>query len=210
MAKMLKPAISAILITLLPTLARAQASPSPDTPPTATGPHWCKMFYPPEAIAHGEEGVAVLTFHVGQDGRVKDVVLSKSSGFDVLDKAAMTCVSTWTYNPATHDGQPLEVSWSANVEWFLDFQPMPIGYHDCGSEARQMPNEHAAEVQFTIGVDGHVKDVRLSQSSGNQTLDQALIGCIQDWQYRPGRNHEHMAEFQKRMPLSALEKSVRD
>ncbi|MBP8278104.1 MAG: energy transducer TonB [Propionivibrio sp.] len=47
------------------------------------------IFYPPEAIAHGMEGDVHLIVKLTADGQVEDVHVAASSGFPLLDNAAI-------------------------------------------------------------------------------------------------------------------------
>ena len=47
------------------------------------------IFYPPEAIAHGLEGDVHLIVKLAADGQVEDVLVAASSGFPLLDNAAI-------------------------------------------------------------------------------------------------------------------------
>ncbi|MEI9931676.1 MAG: energy transducer TonB [Rhizomicrobium sp.] len=58
-----------------------------------------------------------IVVQVTPDGNVSDVTVAKSSGFDSLDNAAVSCAGHWHYKPATQDGQAVETSWQANVQW---------------------------------------------------------------------------------------------
>jgi protein TonB len=46
-----------------------------------------RKFYPPSARAAGTQGVVVVTFTIGTDGRVAQHAISRSSGRPVLDRA---------------------------------------------------------------------------------------------------------------------------
>jgi len=59
-----------------------------------------------------------VTFQVAADGTVKDVVVDVSSGNANLDAYTVRCASAWRYEPATKDGQPVEVPWSANIDYW--------------------------------------------------------------------------------------------
>ncbi|HTU00025.1 MAG TPA: energy transducer TonB [Rhizomicrobium sp.] len=59
-----------------------------------------------------------VTFQVAADGTVNDVVVDTSSGNASLDAYTVRCVSGWRYEPATKDGQPVAVPWSANVDYW--------------------------------------------------------------------------------------------
>jgi len=90
------------------------------TPVSVGKPHVCGgNFYPEVSVRLNEEGTATASFKVQPDGSVSDVTVSKSSGFDRLDAATITCVSHWRYKPATQDGNPVEMSWQAAVQWKL-------------------------------------------------------------------------------------------
>jgi protein TonB len=49
-------------------------------------------FYPPEAVAKGLEGEAILMLRIGPDGSLVDAQIAKSSGHAILDKAALRAV----------------------------------------------------------------------------------------------------------------------
>jgi protein TonB len=56
--------------------------------------------YPSAAQVNGEQGDVGLKVRVNQDGRVRNVELEKSSGFDDLDNAAIGGVLSWRYLPS--------------------------------------------------------------------------------------------------------------
>ena len=87
------------------------------TPVSVGRPHVCGEQYPAMALRLGQEGTTLLSFKVMTDGSVNNVTVSKSSGYDSLDSAAVTCAGRWHYKPATQDGTPVETSWQANVVW---------------------------------------------------------------------------------------------
>lgn len=87
------------------------------TPASIGRPHSCTEQYPPVALRLGQEGTSTMSFKVMPDGTVSDVTVSKSSGHEALDSAAVSCVERWHYKPATQDGKPIETPWQANVVW---------------------------------------------------------------------------------------------
>jgi len=89
------------------------------TPVSIGRPHTCtNMPYPATAQRLGQEGTTQVTFKIGIDGSVTDPKVTKSSGFDSLDEAALSCVTHWHYTPQKVDGNPVETpSWPANVVW---------------------------------------------------------------------------------------------
>jgi len=66
-----------------------------------------KPIYPVFAKRYGTEGEVQLKVSISPSGRVDTVTIEKSSGSDLLDKAAVTAVRTWRYHPAVRDGQPV-------------------------------------------------------------------------------------------------------
>jgi len=65
-----------------------------------------KPNYPSEARRAGHQGVVVIAVEVTADGRAGSVRLSRSSGFPLLDAAAMQAVQRWTFEPARALGIP--------------------------------------------------------------------------------------------------------
>lgn len=57
--------------------------------------------YPRIARRRGYQGIVVLNVFVDEKGRVKDLKLFDSSGYRVLDKAALNAVKTWVFEPGT-------------------------------------------------------------------------------------------------------------
>ena len=51
-----------------------------------------KLLYPPEAIRQGLQGEAVLVLDVGEGGRIVMASIASSSGYAVLDQAALRAV----------------------------------------------------------------------------------------------------------------------
>lgn len=78
----------------------------PDQPPSKlpTNP---SPKYPAEAYQRGEEGDVMLLVSVSAEGRVRQVRLDKSSGFKLLDDAALSTVRAWQFQPATYRGRPV-------------------------------------------------------------------------------------------------------
>lgn len=83
-------------------------------------PHTCGQDYPQLSLRLGEQGKTIVAFHIATNGTTKNVSVAKSSGSSRLDRAALKCVSRWTYKPAKGpSGQPIEVPWKAQVVWDL-------------------------------------------------------------------------------------------
>jgi protein TonB len=68
------------------------------TPPT----------YPIESRRRREQGTVRLRLVIGTDGRVKEISVASSSGFDRLDKAALDAVRRWRFQPQMQAGVAVE------------------------------------------------------------------------------------------------------
>ena len=69
-----------------------------------------KPKYPSEARRNGWEGTAILKVLVDRSGRTTRIELHRSSGFQILDRAAVGAVKAWRFVPARRGGRTVE-SW---------------------------------------------------------------------------------------------------
>jgi protein TonB len=83
-------------------------------------------FYPALALREKQQGIAEVQLTIGTDGIPHDVAIVKSSGNRSLDEASLVCIRTLRYQPATKDGQPVEVGWGLTVVWRLDKDGKPL------------------------------------------------------------------------------------
>ena len=60
--------------------------------------------YPPLALRRGWEGTTVVRIVVQPDGRVSRVEVDQSSGFELLDDAALEAIRSWRFQPGTRGG----------------------------------------------------------------------------------------------------------
>jgi TonB family protein len=74
--------------------------------------HW--PGYPPAAQKTKTVGSGLYELRIDKAGVIKTVVIVKSSGSDVLDKAAMTAFRMWRFKPGIFISVRIPVSWSAN------------------------------------------------------------------------------------------------
>jgi protein TonB len=63
--------------------------------------------YPEQARRNGWEGTVLLELNVAENGAVVDVRVVESSGYAVLDAAAVTAIRQWKGQPARRNGQPV-------------------------------------------------------------------------------------------------------
>ncbi len=63
--------------------------------------------YPRLARKLGYEGTVILNVTVLSNGKPKKLEVEKSSGYEILDKAAIEAVKKWKFKPATRGGIPI-------------------------------------------------------------------------------------------------------
>ena len=68
--------------------------------------------YPMVARRMGYNGKVILNVEVLAEGKAGQVLLHQSSGYAILDNAALQTVKTWKFSPAKRFGQPA-------TQWFL-------------------------------------------------------------------------------------------
>jgi TonB family protein len=79
-----------------------------------------KPKYPEAARRYGQQGTVALKFLIGTDGHVVDAKVIKSSGFDLLDQAALNGLSKCLFEAAKVDGKPVEAWTQVQYVWSLD------------------------------------------------------------------------------------------
>jgi protein TonB len=75
------------------------------TPPDFSGNR--KPEYPTAAYRNGIEGEVLLRLWIDEEGRVSQAKVERTSGHDVLDRAAVAAVRTWRGRPARRGDQPV-------------------------------------------------------------------------------------------------------
>ena len=76
--------------------------------------------YPSLAREKGYEGTVYLRVQVRPDGRVGKFAIDRSSGHEILDRAAVDSVKEWTFLPARKGGKPVESWVLLPVKFMLD------------------------------------------------------------------------------------------
>jgi protein TonB len=82
--------------------------------------------YPQAMIDARESGTVIVLATVGVDGSVSAASAVPGQGVATgLQEAAVAAVKTWTFNPATRDGKPVESAVHVPVTFALDGDPTP-------------------------------------------------------------------------------------
>ena len=153
--------------------------------------HTCLSYYPKAEREKGIEGKTLLSFTITAEGSVRDISVAQSSGNDALDAAAVKCAGTWLYRSALEKGQPVSVPWKATVTWKLATQePPPLAEpsQNCLHAYPVRPADLEG-IDGTTGfifdiVEGGVKNIFVTHSSGNSALDRAAAACIGNRHYQ--------------------------
>jgi protein TonB len=83
-----------------PAPAPAEVDRAAVEPPQVDAAHCPPPAYPRAARRMGQEGVVEILVTVGADGRPTAVAVHHSSGFPLLDDAALEAVQAWRFHPA--------------------------------------------------------------------------------------------------------------
>jgi protein TonB len=75
--------------------------------------------YPRVARRRGYSGTVVVQVLVNRSGRAEEVQLASSSGHRILDKAALSAVSEWRFEPGTKNGIPVSMRVKVPVRFSL-------------------------------------------------------------------------------------------
>ena len=90
-----------------------EAGPAPLPPPLVEAiPMYRKNpapRYPRNARRRGYEGKVILEVLVNEEGRVEDFRIFESSGYQVLDRAAMKSVQSWLFEPGRRGDERMEM-----------------------------------------------------------------------------------------------------
>ena len=76
--------------------------------------------YPQRALRSGIEGVVTVEFTIDVDGSVKDPEIVKAKPPRIFDKAVLTAISKWKFNPDIVDGKPVEKRARQDIKFSLE------------------------------------------------------------------------------------------
>lgn len=185
------------LLVLAPTVAWAQTDAPVSMPVSIGKPHICGgEHYPSEAVRTGQQGRTTLSFRITAEGTVTGIVVTESSGFELLDKAAVACAAEWQYKPAVQNGQPIEVPWQAKVRWSLYTNVPRWDFNIESDGCKEVPRPTEAQLasvhgptMFTVTMaQGKIAAFNLLTSSGSTELDAQAHKCFDGPQFIGGEN----------------------
>jgi protein TonB len=81
-----------------------------------------KPTYPAFARRLGHEGRVVIRIQVLPSGAVAAASVERSSGYAVLDEAALATIKRWRFRPAQRGGQPVDATLNVPITFKLQEQ----------------------------------------------------------------------------------------
>ena len=75
--------------------------------------------YPMGSRRKREQGTVVLRLVISPEGRVTDISVSRSSGFEALDDAALAAVRKWRWSPKMMDGRAVAITGLVMIPFVL-------------------------------------------------------------------------------------------
>lgn len=110
-----------------PIAAAPAAPPAPPAPPAVQLPSSDANYlqnpkppYPPISRRLNEQGKSIIRVMIGVDGLPKEASISKSSGFDRLDQAALATVMRWRFVPGKRGGVAEAMWFNVPINWVLE------------------------------------------------------------------------------------------
>jgi protein TonB len=90
-----------------------------DNPPLFKQPR-PPLDYPNKARRRGYQGITLLMISLDTSGAIEKVVLVKSSGYQILDKAALKNVARWQFHPVQHNGENVKARFKVPINFALN------------------------------------------------------------------------------------------
>ena len=76
--------------------------------------------YPATSKRMGEVGTSIVSAYIDEEGRVQEIQLKKSSGYERLDQAALGAIRQWRFKPGTSNGTPRPMWVNVPMKWELN------------------------------------------------------------------------------------------
>ena len=148
--------------------------------------------YPDAERAASHGGTAMVRGILGVDGKMRETLVSRSSGFPALDAAALAAVRESLFSPAKDAaGVPIEVLISVPQLFDpTDLHAVVVTRGDPGyPEAERAAGHHGkVEIGGMLGADGRMVDAKVTVSSRAPGLDAAALAAAQATLFRVRRD----------------------
>jgi TonB family protein len=131
-------------------LSRKWLPPQNKMLPVANFASCAKPVWPKESLRKEEQGTVQLGFLIGVDGAVRESRVEKSSGYPLLDLAALDAIGRCRFSPGTENGKPVENWTRMRYVWAIE-GPSPQQLADKLAKAREGALAGAAQHQYQLG-----------------------------------------------------------
>jgi TonB family protein len=176
--------------------------------------------YPAKAMAGGIEGKTFITLRVETDGNVSGVKVNKSSGSELLDKAAKAGAEKFRFKPALLNGKPLAVWVSFYVDFILDsekpdkpFSASFVAVETAPKIITQVQPTYPREaiagkiqgkvyIKLFVDLSGKVKEAKVAKSSGHKLLDDAALDTAKQFLFEPAKQSDRPVGVWVTLPVS--------
>jgi TonB family protein len=155
--------------------------------------------YSDEARIARLQGMVVLYVVVGEDGRARDMRVTRSLGLG-LDEKAMTGVTQWRFAPGTKAGQPVAVEATIEVNfrllpdprgWYLSHVSFtappgasrPLVIHAKYRPSAGLPESASVRLSFDVDAKGVPRHIQADQSSDPE-WNREVVAMVRDWRFR--------------------------
>ena len=116
-----QPVLSPIGTPASPAKTEGAAAPKVERPSrSAEYLHNPKPAYPNISKRRGEQGTVTISVLIGTDGSAQDARVKTSSGFELLDQAALSTVKSWRYVPGKRGGVPEPMWFNVPINFVLE------------------------------------------------------------------------------------------
>ena len=152
-----------------------------------------REFYPAESAKAREEGKCIVRVAVDKFGNIHDPKIVTSSGFERLDAACITALSSGHMLPAIKNGVAIDSTTGIPISWKLPKSstladcmaipaslPLASAQTDATAKPKDPRQGISARVVLRLFVSetGAIDGVKVDRSSGNKRLDDAAIKLV--------------------------------
>jgi TonB family protein len=164
--------------------------------------------YPYEARARRQVGAGVAWVMVDPNtGLVTNAEMAPSTGYQLLDSAALNAFRRWQFKPGTVSKVRIPIRFTMDgfvniphelkVTKNLDMDTVLAPFLGKGTVLHGPNPAYPRNAQWTdkqgkgtyelhVGKDGKVEDVRILKNSGDATFDRVAVSTLREWRLRKG------------------------
>ncbi|MGZ8341187.1 MAG: TonB family protein [Telluria sp.] len=155
--------------------------------------------YPREALRYELEGKTTVELLIGVDGQVHGKRIFTSSGWKLLDEAALASLSACRYSPVTRDGRPAGAHWKRMAfMWTLQDHEgkrssRPVLLREsCVAADRLALIENPLDtsgvlLRFLTSPQGSAFGIKIERGSGTPAIDSDAVKALESCRFTPSQ-----------------------